>query len=69
MSHGSVNSLTKKTIKLRGMSLVLAAMLSAGASAEIVERTFCVWDPVGAGGPVVNLIKERLPKPLVGACS
>lgn len=62
MSHGSVNSLTKKTIKLRGMALVLASMLSAGASAEIVERTFCVWDPVGAGGPVVNLIKGAVTK-------
>lgn len=29
---------------------------------EVVERRFCVWDPVGSAGPIVTLVKEVKPK-------
>ncbi|WP_250657203.1 putative solute-binding protein [Alkalimarinus coralli] len=29
---------------------------------EVQERSFCVWDPVGTGGPVVSMVKELIPK-------
>ncbi|UZE95292.1 putative solute-binding protein [Alkalimarinus alittae] len=31
---------------------------------KILERTFCVWDPVGAGGPIVSMVKQLIPKSL-----
>ncbi len=48
----------------RCRSLLIAGglFLGASASAETIDRTFCVWDPVGAGGPVVNLVKGALTK-------
>ncbi|WP_020409072.1 putative solute-binding protein [Hahella ganghwensis] len=47
--------------------LVLALfsfLIPAGASAEIPSRHFCVWDPVGAGGPVVTMMNDAKPKSL-----
>ncbi len=34
------------------------------AHTEISERTFCVWDPVGSGGPIVSMVKGLIPKSL-----
>lgn len=34
------------------------------SKSEVVERTFCVWDPVGAGGPVISMVKQLVPKSL-----
>lgn len=31
---------------------------------DISERTFCVWDPVGSGGPIVSMVKGLIPKSL-----
>lgn len=31
-------------------------------SNQMLERTFCVWDPVGSGGPVVSMVKGLIPK-------
>src|SRR5690606_16872223 len=27
----------------------------------MVERTFCVWDPVGSSGPIVGLVRNAQP--------
>ena len=47
-----------------GASLLflIGSWFSVGSQASLVDRTFCVWDPVGAGGPVVNLVKGLLTK-------
>ncbi len=29
---------------------------------KVQQRTFCVWDPVGAGGPLVSMVKGLIPK-------
>ena len=31
---------------------------------KVSERTFCVWDPVGSGGPIVSMVKGLIPKSL-----
>jgi len=42
---------------------IAAPVVSANSnSGEIQERTFCVWDPVGSGGPVVSMVKGLIPK-------
>ncbi len=50
---------------LRVAALTLSALcFSTVLNAQVVERTFCVWYPIGSGGPVVSLVKEMLPKSL-----
>ena len=55
------------------LSLLITAILSLSVSsithaensrAGIKERTFCVWDPVGSGGPIVSMVKGLIPKSL-----
>ena len=38
--------------------LSLLLIIPSANSADLVKRTFCVWDPVGSNGPYANLMKE-----------
>lgn len=54
----SINSI--KSIAPLKSALVLAAGLALSvptAQAEVVKRSFCVWDPIGANGPLFNIMK------------
>ncbi|OZG72236.1 hypothetical protein BTA51_15955 [Hahella sp. CCB-MM4] len=43
---------------------LLCLLNTTVAFAELPVRHFCVWDPVGAGGPVVTMMKDAQPKSL-----
>jgi hypothetical protein len=51
-------SILGKTIK--AMPVCLAGLLGAGAAVaqELPKRSFCVFDPVGANGPLFNVMKS-----------
>lgn len=40
---------------------VSATTLSGVAQAEMIDRSFCVWDPIGANGPLFNVMKSAKP--------
>lgn len=42
--------------------LVAGATISLSANAELLKRNFCVWDPVGANGPLFSLMKQTKPQ-------
>lgn len=47
-------------------SLLLCGLagLPLVAGAEVATREFCVWDPIGSGGPVVTMVQGVKPKAL-----
>jgi len=52
-----------KNIKaLTVAATVSTAALSGVAQADLLKRTFCVWDPVGANGPLYNVMKSAKPQ-------
>jgi solute-binding AdeT-like protein len=51
-----------KNIKaLTVAATVSTAALSGVAQADMMKRTFCIWDPVGANGPLYNVMKSAKP--------
>jgi len=46
------------------LSFSITAVQAETVPTEIKERTFCVWDPVGSGGPIVSMVKGLIPKSL-----
>lgn len=40
---------------------VSASAVSGVAQADMMKRSFCVWDPVGANGPLFNVMKSAKP--------
>ncbi len=38
-----------------------AAMASTSVNADLLKRTFCVFDPIGANGPLFNVMKSAKP--------
>ncbi|WP_250655512.1 putative solute-binding protein [Alkalimarinus coralli] len=47
------------------LALAASAMISsAPVQAEMIKRSFCVWDAVGANGPLYNLMKSSKPAAL-----
>lgn len=55
-------SLLKKIKALTVAATVSTAALSGTAQADMMKRTFCVWDPIGANGPLYNVMKSAKPK-------
>ena len=41
---------------------VMPLLMASYAQAEVSEKKFCVWDPVGKSGPVASIIKSMTPK-------
>ncbi len=51
-----------KSIKaLSVAAAVSATAISSAVQAEMMDRSFCVWDPVGANGPLYNVMKSAKP--------
>ncbi|MFD2231916.1 putative solute-binding protein [Alkalimarinus sediminis] len=51
-----------KNIKALSVAAVVSASATSGAvQAEMMDRTFCVWDPIGANGPLFNVMKSAKP--------
>lgn len=38
--------------------LLTALLISTGSQAELTPVKFCIWDPVGSGGPFVTFLKQ-----------
>ncbi len=58
-----------KLLKSKLKALTVAAAVSASAvsgvaQADMMKRSFCVWDPVGANGPLFNVMKSAKPSAL-----
>jgi len=54
-----------KNIKaLTVAATVSTAALSGVAQADMMKRTFCIWDPVGANGPLYSVMKSAKPSAL-----
>jgi len=56
--QGMYSTLKKYVFTVAVMQLLMTNFAQAGVS----EKKFCVWDPVGKGGPVAVLIKSMIPK-------
>ncbi len=46
------------------LSFSFSSFLAFGLESGHSTRTFCVWDPVGAGGPVMRMVRDSTPKAL-----
>ena len=49
---------------LKALSVAAAvsvSTMSGVAQADMLDRSFCVWDPVGANGPLFNVMKSAKP--------
>jgi hypothetical protein len=46
------------------LAIPFAAAAVAAPPAALPSRTFCAWDPVGANGPIVSLVREIKPRAL-----
>ncbi len=51
------------------LALPIGFAAAMPSQAEIPTKQFCVWDPVGAGGPVVTLMNDAKPKSLAWGVS
>ncbi len=51
----------KTTLKSALAVAVTACAIVAPTQAEVVKRSFCVWDPIGANGPLFNIMKATKP--------
>ena len=49
---------------MAGVALAIGLTASLTSLAEMPTKQFCVWDPVGSGGPVVTLMNDAKPKSL-----
>ena len=51
-----------KSIKALSVAATVSATAMSGVvQADMMDRTFCVWDPVGANGPLFNVMKSAKP--------
>ncbi|ABC27463.1 conserved hypothetical protein [Hahella chejuensis KCTC 2396] len=50
--------------QLAGLACAAAMTLSGFSNAEMMERSFCVFDPIGANGPLFNIMKTAKPSAL-----
>ncbi len=55
-----------KTVRLIAYTMAALLMLGQAANAEegVIERTFCVWDPVGSSGRLFSLMQSQRPMAL-----
>ncbi|WP_369600779.1 putative solute-binding protein [Hahella sp. SMD15-11] len=58
MSH--IKTLLRKTTA----ACVLAGVAATSAQAELPTRSFCIFDPIGANGPLFNVMKSAKPAAL-----
>ena len=57
--------LKSKIVFKSALAMVAGAMISASpVQAEMIKRSFCVWDAIGANGPLYNLMKSTKPAAL-----
>lgn len=49
--------LSSKKLKFALAIAVSFFVITSSVQAEMVKRTYCVWDPIGANGPLFNLMK------------
>ncbi|MEQ5835799.1 putative solute-binding protein [Marinobacter sp. NFXS9] len=56
--------LAKRALAALGLALWLGAGLAHAANAEVIKRSFCVFDPVGSNGPLFNVMKSVRPTAL-----
>lgn len=52
----------KTKLKVMGMAAVVSvASMSNVAQADMLKRTFCIFDPIGANGPLFSVMKSAKP--------
>jgi len=52
----------KNKFKLSALAAVTATTILAGsAQADLLKRTFCIYDPIGQNGPLYNVMKSAKP--------
>ncbi|MGB2115144.1 MAG: hypothetical protein ACPHZA_18350, partial [Marinobacter adhaerens] len=53
--------ITRRVAAAAALCASFIAPMHAQAQTDIIERSFCVFDPVGANGPLFSITKEFQP--------
>ena len=67
MKNGNKGRAVKLFKSIKALTVVTAVSVTAMtgvAQADIVNRSFCIWDPIGANGPLFNVMKASKPSAL-----